>query len=160
MRESQIFWSHFVILFQTELILRPGVMVGNYILVERWEQAYFVHLKCVIYVIFQIRFISIAILRYFRIYTIQSRRIYVRHLFSLQIHQESNSLLSKLIKQSYHGKMETVSLDGDSPIQMLLEIGVDKMKRDYISYFVGMLATHPDFGQSYPNDLSFCVKNR
>ncbi|ETE63118.1 Protein zwilch-like protein, partial [Ophiophagus hannah] len=54
------------------------------------------------------------------------------------IHQESNSLLSKLIKQSYHGKMETVSLDGDSPIQMLLEIGVDKMKRDYISYFVDL----------------------
>ncbi|KAL7980259.1 hypothetical protein Chor_001527 [Crotalus horridus] len=53
------------------------------------------------------------------------------------IHQESNSLLSKLIKQSYHGKMETVSLDGDSPMQMLLEIGLDKMKRDYISYFVG-----------------------
>ncbi|KAG8145230.1 putative Zwilch kinetochore associated-like protein [Naja naja] len=52
------------------------------------------------------------------------------------IHQESNSLLSKLIKQSYHGKVETVSLDGDSPVQMLLEIGVDKMKRDYISYFV------------------------
>ncbi|XP_070619593.1 protein zwilch homolog isoform X2 [Erythrolamprus reginae] len=67
------------------------------------------------------------------------------------IHQESNSLLSKLIKQSYHGKMETVSLDGDSPIQMLLEIGVDKMKKDYISYFVGKefaIRTHLDYFMS------------
>ncbi|XP_013922162.1 PREDICTED: protein zwilch homolog [Thamnophis sirtalis] len=67
------------------------------------------------------------------------------------IHQESNSLLSKLIKQSYHGKMETVSLDGDSPIQMLLEIGMDKMKRDYISYFVGKefaIRTHLDYFMS------------
>ncbi|XP_034291351.1 protein zwilch homolog isoform X2 [Pantherophis guttatus] len=67
------------------------------------------------------------------------------------IHQESNSLLSKLIKQSYHGKMETVSLDGDSPVEMLVEIGVDKMKRDYISYFVGKefaIRTHLDYFMS------------
>ncbi|XP_026528908.1 protein zwilch homolog [Notechis scutatus] len=72
------------------------------------------------------------------------------------IHQESNSFLSKLIKQSYHGKMETVSLDGDSPVQMLLEIGVDKMKRDYISYFVGKefaIRTHLDYFMSTSVDL-------
>ncbi|XP_063170140.1 protein zwilch homolog [Candoia aspera] len=72
------------------------------------------------------------------------------------IHQESNSLLSKLIKQSYHGKMETVSLDGDSLVQMLLEIGVDKMKRDYISYFVGKefaIRTHLDYFMSTSVDL-------
>ncbi|KAK9394181.1 protein zwilch like [Crotalus adamanteus] len=72
------------------------------------------------------------------------------------IHQESNSLLSKLIKQSYHGKMETVSLDGDSPMQMLLEIGLDKMKRDYISYFVGKelaMRAHLDYFMSTSVDL-------
>ncbi|XP_042330895.1 protein zwilch homolog isoform X2 [Sceloporus undulatus] len=53
------------------------------------------------------------------------------------VHQGSNSLLSKLIRQSYHGNVETVSLSGDTPIRMLLEIGVDKLKRDYVSYFVG-----------------------
>ncbi|XP_053127988.1 protein zwilch homolog isoform X3 [Hemicordylus capensis] len=59
------------------------------------------------------------------------------------IHQGSNSLLSKLIKQSYHGSIEAVSLSGDTPVRMLLEIGVDKMKRDYVSYFVGKeLAIH------------------
>ncbi|XP_058012766.1 protein zwilch homolog isoform X1 [Ahaetulla prasina] len=72
------------------------------------------------------------------------------------IHQESSSLLSKLIKQSYHGKVETVSLEGDSPVQMLVEIGVDKMKRDYISYFVGKefaIRTHLDYFMSTSVDL-------
>uniref|UniRef100_A0A8B9TNI4 Protein zwilch n=1 Tax=Anas platyrhynchos TaxID=8839 RepID=A0A8B9TNI4_ANAPL len=58
------------------------------------------------------------------------------------IHQGSSSLLSKLIQQSYHGKMKAVSLSGITPVQMLLEIGLDKMKKDYISFFIGQeLAT-------------------
>ncbi|XP_069654736.1 protein zwilch homolog isoform X4 [Haliaeetus albicilla] len=52
------------------------------------------------------------------------------------IHQGSSSLLSKLIQQSYHGKIEVVSLSGIIPIQMLLEIGLDKMKKDYVSFFI------------------------
>ncbi|NXU81717.1 ZWILC protein, partial [Oreotrochilus melanogaster] len=52
------------------------------------------------------------------------------------IHQGSSSLLSKLIQQSYHGKIEAVSLSGITPIQMLLEIGLDKMKKDYVSFFI------------------------
>uniref|UniRef100_A0A672U7Z2 Protein zwilch n=1 Tax=Strigops habroptila TaxID=2489341 RepID=A0A672U7Z2_STRHB len=58
------------------------------------------------------------------------------------IHHGSSSLLSKLIQQSYHGKIEAVALTGITPIQMLLEIGLDKMKKDYVSYFIGQeLAT-------------------
>ncbi|XP_010009881.1 PREDICTED: protein zwilch homolog [Nestor notabilis] len=58
------------------------------------------------------------------------------------IHHGSSSLLSKLIQQSYHGKIEAVSLTGITPIQMLLEIGLDKMKKDYVSFFIGQeLAT-------------------
>ncbi|NXP47132.1 ZWILC protein, partial [Heliornis fulica] len=58
------------------------------------------------------------------------------------IHQGSSSLLSKLIQQSYHGEIEVVSLSGVTPIQMLLEIGLDKMKKDYVSFFIGQeLAT-------------------
>ncbi|NXW85753.1 ZWILC protein, partial [Alopecoenas beccarii] len=53
------------------------------------------------------------------------------------IHQGSSSLLSKLVQRSYHGKIETVSLSGITPIQMLLEVGLDKMKRDYVSFFTG-----------------------
>ncbi|KAM4654935.1 protein zwilch homolog isoform 1-T3 [Amazona ochrocephala] len=58
------------------------------------------------------------------------------------IHHGSGSLLSKLIQQSYHGKMEAVSLTGITPVQMLLENGLDKMKKDYVSFFIGQeLAT-------------------
>ncbi|NXL86252.1 ZWILC protein, partial [Alectura lathami] len=57
------------------------------------------------------------------------------------IHQGSSSLLSKLIQQSYHGRVEAVSLTGITPIQMLLEIGLDKMKKDYVSFFIGQELT-------------------
>ncbi|KAM4646469.1 protein zwilch homolog isoform 1-T3 [Amazona ochrocephala] len=58
------------------------------------------------------------------------------------IHHGSGSLLSKLIQQSYHGKMEAVSLTGITSVQMLLENGLDKMKKDYVSFFIGQeLAT-------------------
>ncbi|NWH41027.1 ZWILC protein, partial [Chloropsis hardwickii] len=53
------------------------------------------------------------------------------------IHQGSSSFLSQLIQQSYHGKMEDVSLSGIAPIQMLLEIGLEKIKKDYVSFFIG-----------------------
>ncbi|KAM5292156.1 protein zwilch homolog isoform 2-T2 [Ctenodactylus gundi] len=53
------------------------------------------------------------------------------------LHSGSSSLLSRLIHQSYHGPMDAVSLTGTLPLQMLLEIGVDKLKKDYISFFIG-----------------------
>ncbi|XP_042543336.1 protein zwilch homolog isoform X2 [Dipodomys spectabilis] len=53
------------------------------------------------------------------------------------LHSGSNSWLSRLIHQSYHGTMDTVSLTGTIPLQMLLEIGLDKLKKDYISFFIG-----------------------
>ncbi|XP_067874337.1 protein zwilch homolog isoform X4 [Heterodontus francisci] len=57
------------------------------------------------------------------------------------IHRGSNSSLSKLIQQSYHGTMPTVSVNGLTAIRMLLEIGVDKLRRDYINYFIGQELT-------------------
>ncbi|KFV52360.1 Protein zwilch, partial [Tyto alba] len=72
------------------------------------------------------------------------------------IHQGSCSLLSKLIQQSYHGKIEVVSLSGITPIQMLLEIGLDKMKKDYVSFFIGQelaTLTYLDYFTSTSVDL-------
>ncbi|XP_041031081.1 protein zwilch homolog isoform X1 [Carcharodon carcharias] len=57
------------------------------------------------------------------------------------IHRGSNSSLSKLIQQSYHGTMPTVSVNGLTAIRMLLEIGLDKLRRDYINYFIGQELT-------------------
>ncbi|NWZ43290.1 ZWILC protein, partial [Brachypodius atriceps] len=53
------------------------------------------------------------------------------------IHQGSSSFLSQLIQQSYLGKVEDVPLSGITPIQMLLEIGLEKLKKDYVSFFIG-----------------------
>ncbi|KAG2470735.1 MP2K1 kinase, partial [Polypterus senegalus] len=58
------------------------------------------------------------------------------------IHRGSNSTLSRLVQQSYDGSMDSVTLSGLVPIRMLLELGLDKMRKDYISYFLGQeLAT-------------------
>uniref|UniRef100_A0A672FBF9 Protein zwilch n=1 Tax=Salarias fasciatus TaxID=181472 RepID=A0A672FBF9_SALFA len=53
------------------------------------------------------------------------------------IHRDSSSSLSKLILQCYHQQIETVSLTGVTPVNMLLEMGLDKMRKDYINYLVG-----------------------
>ncbi|XP_069383880.1 protein zwilch homolog isoform X1 [Paralichthys olivaceus] len=53
------------------------------------------------------------------------------------IHRDSNSSLSKLILQSYHQQMDHVSLTGVTPVHMLLEMGLDKMRKDYINYLIG-----------------------
>ncbi|XP_052337055.1 protein zwilch homolog isoform X2 [Oncorhynchus keta] len=53
------------------------------------------------------------------------------------IHRDSSSSLSKLILQSYHHQMDHVSLTGLTPVHMLLEMGLDKMRKDYINYLIG-----------------------
>ncbi|KAK2842327.1 hypothetical protein Q5P01_012527 [Channa striata] len=53
------------------------------------------------------------------------------------IHRDSNSSLSKLILQSYQKQMDQVSLTGLTPVHMLLEMGLDKMRKDYINYLIG-----------------------
>lgn len=53
------------------------------------------------------------------------------------IQRESSSSLSKLILQSYNQQIDVVSLTGLTPVNMLLEMGVDKMRKDYINYLIG-----------------------
>uniref|UniRef100_A0A671VM14 Protein zwilch n=1 Tax=Sparus aurata TaxID=8175 RepID=A0A671VM14_SPAAU len=53
------------------------------------------------------------------------------------IHRDSSSSLSKLILQSYHKQIDHVSLTGLTPVHMLLEMGLDKMRKDYINYLIG-----------------------
>lgn len=55
----------------------------------------------------------------------------------IQIHRDSSSSLSKLILQSYHQQIDHVSLTGVTPVHMLLEMGLDKMRKDYINYLIG-----------------------
>ncbi len=58
----------------------------------------------------------------------------------LQIHRDSSSSLSKLILQSYHQQIDHVPLTGVTPVHMLLEMGLDKMRKDYINYLIGNLS--------------------
>ncbi|XP_019738879.1 rho-related GTP-binding protein RhoN-like [Hippocampus comes] len=53
------------------------------------------------------------------------------------IHRDNSSSLCKLILQPYHQKIEHVSLTDLTPIQMLLEMGLDKMRKDYFNYLIG-----------------------
>ncbi|KAF7699064.1 protein zwilch homolog [Silurus meridionalis] len=53
------------------------------------------------------------------------------------VHRDSSSSLSKLIVQSYQQQVDTVPLTGFTPAVMLLELGLDKMRKDYINYLVG-----------------------
>ena len=59
---------------------------------------------------------------------------------TLQIHRDSSSSLSKLILQSYHGQMDPVSLTGLTPVHMLLEMGLGKMRKDYTYHLMGNAA--------------------
>ncbi|KAG7264423.1 hypothetical protein CRUP_022490 [Coryphaenoides rupestris] len=53
------------------------------------------------------------------------------------IHRDSNNSLGKAFLQSYREQIDHVSLTGLTPISMLLEIGLDKMRKDYINYLIG-----------------------
>lgn len=57
------------------------------------------------------------------------------------IHRDSSSSLSKLILQSYHDQMDHVSLTGLTPVKMLLEMGLDKLRKDYTCYLIGQELT-------------------
>uniref|UniRef100_A0A3P8U2J0 Protein zwilch n=1 Tax=Amphiprion percula TaxID=161767 RepID=A0A3P8U2J0_AMPPE len=58
------------------------------------------------------------------------------------IHRDSSSSLSKLILQSYHQQIDHVSLTGVTPVNMLLEMGLDKMRKDYINYLILTTLNH------------------
>ncbi|XP_065139321.1 protein zwilch homolog isoform X2 [Paramisgurnus dabryanus] len=53
------------------------------------------------------------------------------------IHKDSSSSLSKLILKSYQQQIDTVPLTGLTPANMLLELGLDKIRKDFINYLVG-----------------------
>ncbi|XP_069766821.1 protein zwilch homolog [Narcine bancroftii] len=67
------------------------------------------------------------------------------------IHRGSNSSLSQLIQQSYQCAMPAVSVNGLTAIRMLLEIGLDKLQRDYINYFIGQELTTLNYLEYFVN---------
>ncbi|XP_076314787.1 zwilch kinetochore protein isoform X2 [Tachypleus tridentatus] len=74
------------------------------------------------------------------------------------IFRKNTTTLGKYIRQIHHEDLETPSLEGVKPLEMLVEIGVEKLRRDYTSIFVGLeLATQEQlqpFLQSSGNVVS------
>ncbi|KAL2093264.1 hypothetical protein ACEWY4_010576 [Coilia grayii] len=54
-----------------------------------------------------------------------------------RVHRNSSNSLGRLILQSYKQQMEEVCLSGLTPVHMLLQMGLDKMRKDYINYLIG-----------------------
>lgn len=62
--------------------------------------------------------------------------------------------------QSYHQQIDFVCLTGVTPVHMLLEMGLDKMRKDYINYLIGNLTLGMPAENNIPilNIMSFfCV---
>uniref|UniRef100_UPI00358E2E7C protein zwilch homolog isoform X2 n=1 Tax=Myxine glutinosa TaxID=7769 RepID=UPI00358E2E7C len=56
-------------------------------------------------------------------------------------HRDNSSLLSEMVQQSCTGAMKYVPLVGKAPLEMLAQIGLDKIHRDYLTYFLGQELT-------------------
>ncbi|XP_072020251.1 LOW QUALITY PROTEIN: protein zwilch homolog [Amphiura filiformis] len=67
------------------------------------------------------------------------------------VHSSNCTTLAKHIRASYHQNM-TLSMkdvEGLEPLRMLIEIGVEKLKRDYLAFFIGQELTTLDKLQWY-----------
>nr|CAB3268070.1 protein zwilch homolog [Phallusia mammillata] len=51
------------------------------------------------------------------------------------LHEENQTYLAKLIRSSYEGEISAPTLQGDLPVRILAEIGIDKLQRDYTEFF-------------------------
>ena len=55
-----------------------------------------------------------------------------------QVNRDNKSTLAQLVRDSYYSKMCAPDLDGATPLQMLVEIGLEKMCNDYSNAFLSM----------------------
>ena len=53
------------------------------------------------------------------------------------MHKTNRSKMATLIRNSYHGNMTFPALQGLEPLEMLAEIGLEKLQRDYQNTFIG-----------------------
>jgi len=55
----------------------------------------------------------------------------------LQVHNQNNTKLGELIRDTYKGRCDPLLLKRVSALTVLVEIGIDKLFRDYIHAFLG-----------------------
>lgn len=64
------------------------------------------------------------------------------------IHPRSSSRLADFVRRSFHQSVPAPSLEGIEPLKLLLEIGLEKLRRDYYHLLIGrdlVVASHLQF---------------
>lgn len=55
----------------------------------------------------------------------------------IQIHKQNKTKLAEIVRESYYGRLAPSILSQVSPLQLLVEVGFDKLLRDYTHMFLG-----------------------
>jgi len=55
----------------------------------------------------------------------------------LQVHKQNSTKLGELVRDSYKGRCDPLLLKRVSALTVLVEVGVDKLFRDYVHAFLG-----------------------
>ena len=64
------------------------------------------------------------------------------------VHKSNHSQFAELVRDSYYGKMSMPTLETFLPLELLAEIGIGKLCRDYMGIFIGkdlVTAAHLDY---------------
>ena len=59
------------------------------------------------------------------------------YLYYWQVHRSNKCEFAELVRKSYFGSMSSPDISGSHAVRMLIEMGMDKLCRDYASAFVG-----------------------
>jgi len=55
-----------------------------------------------------------------------------------QVNKSNETLLAHLVRESYYDRMSQTTVTGRQALQILVEIGVEKLSRDYSCAFLGL----------------------
>ncbi|ELT95433.1 hypothetical protein CAPTEDRAFT_226274 [Capitella teleta] len=79
------------------------------------------------------------------------------------VHSTAKSSLSQMVRDSYHQQMVVPDLEGSAPLRLLIEIGLEKLARDYGSILIGKefcCASHFKKFTSYEGDHQSSFRKR
>ena len=54
----------------------------------------------------------------------------------LQVHKQNRTKLAEIVRDSYYGQLDPKVLSRVSPLELVIEVGFDKLFRDYTDLFL------------------------
>ncbi|XP_071788335.1 protein zwilch homolog isoform X1 [Asterias amurensis] len=72
------------------------------------------------------------------------------------VHGDNQSTLAKMIRASYQQEMNKINIEGVDNLTMLVEIGLDKLRRDYTNFFIASELTTLNQLQWYVKTSESC----